>query len=621
MHCSRTSALGRLACALAVCGSIPGVALAAPTEPGGLTNAITEATVCINCHSFGNVEPHQEDPLYAPWLGWRGSIMANSARDPVFWAGVAIASQDDPEGTEDCVRCHAPRAFLEGRGGAIAMDELTPPDLDGVECEMCHRTIEDLDAPLGNARYTIDDVAVNGMVPRRGPWTYDEGPDEPPHEWIQDAYIGSSRMCGTCHDVTTSRERVDDDGEGLGVPFNEQRTYSEWLGSAYAQPGEGFRSCQDCHMPAVTDVPGCFENANSGQTHPTGGRRHELVGANRFMLQLLQGLYGQQGTNAIDDFYYETSIENLDRFVATSATLAVEAPASVDLGEGMALGVTVTNESGHKLPSGYSEGRVMWISVVARLGDTVVWSSGAWDQARGLQEDPQLRTYRAIAEDYDDGATFHLLRNNHWVEDTRIPPRGATPDLQTDPVGERYVLQDDGTWPNFDVVAYDFAGDDAIVDPTPEDATDDVLDLEVSVLYLINTPEYVQFLADENRTNQAGNDVLTLFEDAGGATPVVLATQSIAVPISGFGGSVDTGTSSTSTSGGTPDTSASDPSATGPSPTSDDGTSNADTSTSGPGASEDGGGCSCDAGRSGGAAWMLPLGIALLGARRRRARR
>jgi MYXO-CTERM domain-containing protein len=591
-------------------------ATAAPTEPGGLTNPLFAATTCTNCHTFGNIEPHENDPLYAPWITWQGSMMANAARDPVFWAGVAIASQDEPGGTIDCVRCHAPRAFLEGRGDAIAMDELQQDDLAGVECDLCHRTMEDAGVPAGNAQYTVDDTLVNGVVPRRGQFAYEDGVGQPPHPFIQDPYTGSSRMCGTCHDVTTPRERVDDAGVGMGVDFNEQRTYSEWLGSSFAQPGDDFRSCQDCHMPEVTDMPGCMENANAGNVHATGSRRHDLLGANRFMLGLLQGLYGSAGTNEVDDFFYETSIANTDAFLATAATLELTAPGEVDLGAGLdGVEVVVTNQTGHKLPTGYSEGRVMWIEVVARYGEDIVWSSGLWTQGTGYEEDAQLRTYRAVAEDYADGAVFHLLRNNHWVEDTRIPPAGLLPNIETDPVGDRYTLQGDGTWPSFDAVQYAFAGNTEIVDATPADSEDDVLTLETRLMYVINTPDYVQFLSDENTINDAGDEVLTLFEDAGGAVPVVLATQTVEIPIVGFGASAESSSSGGSSSTTTPsDTSNGE--ATTVTTTTADTSGDSGTSTSGTNEDTPADGCSCVTSPSPGAWWAF--GVIALARRRRR---
>ena len=177
----------------------------------------------------------------------------------------------------------------------------------------------------------------------------------------------------------------------------------------------------------------------------------------------------------------------------------------------------------------------MWLEVVARYADQVVWSSGEYVEGMGVPEDPQVRTYRAVAEQYDTGQQLHLLLNDHWVEDTRIPPRGLAPDPETDPVGPRYVLQGDGTWPHFDVAEYAFPGQPDVQDATPDDPDDDVLDVQVRLFYLINTPDYVQLLADDNVTNDAGSDVAMLFDAMGGAPPLVLAEAGLQIPISAFG--------------------------------------------------------------------------------------
>ncbi|MBL4682978.1 MAG: hypothetical protein JKY37_00190 [Nannocystaceae bacterium] len=554
---------------------------------------------CEFCHLYDNADVDSDDAPYAPLRTWQGSLMANAARDPVFWAGVAVADADAPGETELCIRCHSPRAFLEGNGGATAMDDLTPAQQEGVECMLCHRLVEDLEVEPGNAMYSLDDVVVGTNVPRRGPWDFTDGVPEPPHSWINDPYIGTSRMCGTCHDVTTERERVDDAGVGLGVTFNEQRTYSEWVNSAYAVPGEDFVSCQDCHMPQVVDMPGCAQFANF-YSHATGGRRHDLVGANRFVVQLLQEEYGSSGTNAIADAFFETTLESMGAFLPTAASLAVDGPSDVDLSDGLAgLAVTVTNNSGHKLPSGYSEGRVMWLEVVAEYGGEVVASSGAWDGRGGIQQDAQLRTYQAIGEDFADGTTFHLLRNNHWVVDSRIPPLGLLPDLQTDPVGDRYTLQGDGTWPNFDQHTYAFDGLADIVDVTPADGTDDLLTVTVRLRYLINTPEYIDFLGDEGLA--AGADVATLFDLAGGAPAMTITEQVLEIPIVGFGAVVGTtGAASSSGANTTGDSSTGALSSTGPATVDSTGGSVVTTTTSetgvdgtgGPGQNDDDpGGC------------------------------
>jgi MYXO-CTERM domain-containing protein len=588
----------------------PRSAHAWPTEPGDLVNPLVPPEACEFCHNFQNADEHEEDPRYAPMYSWRGSLMANAARDPVFWAGIAVAAQDAPGQTELCVRCHSPRAFLDGDGDATSIDQLTLEQQNGVECELCHRMIDDPAQTPGNAQYTVDDTVRGSEVARRGPWDYTDGVDLPPHEFIYEPFLGEARFCGTCHDVTTPVERVDDAGVGMGTSFNEQRTYREWLNSDLAVPGPNAQTCQDCHLPAVTDVPGCNVHVNQ-QSHPVGGRRHDLVGANRFMVELLKQEYGSAGANLVSDIYYDYTLERIDEFLPSAASLDVQAPTSIDLTVGLAdIDVTVTNETGHKLPSGYSEGRVMWIEVLGEYAGTTVFSSGAWDQSVGIQEDAQLRRYEGLAEQWSTGTELHLLLNDHWIVDNRIPPLGLRPDPETDPVGDRYALLPTGVWPNYDATSYAFAATPEIWDATPEDSSDDELTLTVRVRYLINSPEYIDFLGDNG--GMAGADVASLFDLAGGATPVTLAESVLTLPIEAFGSDPPAGDSTESGESGTESATQSESDVGG---TSEDESSDAGASDEGPA------GCACGVDRP---ASTPNAGVILLfglGAVRRRRRR
>lgn len=518
----------------------------AATEPGSLQNALEKSDDCRECHAFANPQEHADLPNVSP-IAWAGGMMANAARDPVFWAGVAIAAQDKPGETASCVRCHAPRAFLAGRDDATAIDELDPDDLAGVDCDLCHRMIDDGVTAPGDARYTIDDVVgPAGDVPKQGPWSYDGG-DKPMHSWVVGDLLLRSQHCGTCHDVTTDRDRLDDQGQPLGVKFNEQRTYSEWLASDYAAPGPDFRSCQDCHMPAVDNVAGCAEFNSQGIVHATGGRRHDLAGANRRMVEVLKSLYGDAGSGDIDDAYFDLALATIDLSLADAATLEVTAPAEVDLQAGIPTwGVKVTNNTGHKLPSGYSEGRVMWLEVTASYMGQVVYGSGRWLAGQGLEGDPQQRTYEGIAVERSSGVTNHLLLNDYWQVDSRIPPKGLQAGLETDPVGDRYTILPDETWPHWDETSYTFAPAE-VVDLSPGEP--DVLDLRVRLLYVINTPAYLEFLASENVTNSAGAEAQALFPVE--PDPLVLAEWTASVPASGLvadSDPTDTGGDSSTTS-------------------------------------------------------------------------
>ena len=579
---------------------------AAPTPPGGLQQPLSPAEACSTCHDFFTPDEYAMDGgSVDPWA-WRGSMMGNSARDPVFWAGVALAAQDHADETVDCVRCHAPRAFVDDHGGATELASLTADEREGVECDACHRMFDDGETPAGNAQYALADAPEGDPVPRFGPWAYAEFGPEPQHPWGQDLeFLPSARMCGTCHDVSTGRERLDDRGVGLGVAFNEQRTYSEWLASDYAEAGSAdAATCQDCHMPVIEgSILGC--NMFAGQPHPDGGRRHVLVGANATTLRVLKSLYGSAGTGEVDDARYDESIAWTEEFVQTAATLEVEFPAEVDASVGLAsLPVRVINNTGHKLPTGYSEGRVMWLEVSASYQGELVWSSGAWDPAsQTIEDDAQLRRYEAIAERLSDGKSFHLLLNDHWRVDNRIPPKGLAPNLETDPVGDRYVVQGDGTWPNFDDHAYAFAGV-TLNDQTPGVA--DELELRVRLRYLINTPEYLQLLADDNQTNDAGQAVAAAFAAVGGPEPILVAEAVAMVPLTGL---IETGD-------GDGDPGDGDGDGDGSTETDAGGTNTGTPSTNGDEAS--GCACSADSGGSGGASGVASLALLVVAAARRR---
>lgn len=372
-------------------------------------------------------------------------------------------------------------------------------------------------------------------------------------------------------------------------------------------------------MPAVNDVAGCAEFVGQGDSHPTGGRRHDLGGANRRMVEILKSLYGDAGDGTIGDAFFDIAIESIDRTLAEAATLTVEAPTMVDLGVGISgWKVRVTNETGHKLPSGYSEGRVMWLEVIGRYAGEVVYSSGRWTAGEGLAEDDlQLRTYEGVAVEHGTDTRFHLLRNNTWLVDSRIPPLGLKQDIETDPVGDRYVLLQDQTWPNYDDVSYTFLTADPVVDGTPDDGDDDVMDLSVRLLYVVNTPEYVEFLVDENTINSAGQFAFDAMQQFGSDEPLVLAEWAQSVPLTGLvlasgstggsGGSGGSGGAASEsgepTSGGVPTT--------GVAPTGGEETTmfapmDVDLANSG---------CGCRSSGAGGALWAVILG---LGLRRRR---
>jgi hypothetical protein len=99
--------------------------------------------------------------------------------------------------------------------------------------------------------------------------------------------------------------------------------------------------------------------------------------------------------------------------------------------------VRVTNETGHKLPTGYPEGRQMWLNVRAfDAAGALVYEIGRYDPAsHRLIRDAGTKVYEAkqgltsqLASllGLRSGESFHFILNNTVTRDNRIPPRGYT---------------------------------------------------------------------------------------------------------------------------------------------------------------------------------------------------
>jgi len=74
-----------------------------PLEVGNLESP----NRCDNCHGGYNTTV---EPAY----NWRGSMMANATRDPIFWATVAVAEQSFDGVGDLCIRCHTADGWLAG---------------------------------------------------------------------------------------------------------------------------------------------------------------------------------------------------------------------------------------------------------------------------------------------------------------------------------------------------------------------------------------------------------------------------------------------------------------------------------------------------------------------------
>jgi len=178
--------------------------------------------------------------------------------------------------------------------------------------------------------------------------------------------------------------------------------------------------------------------------------------------------------------------------------------------------VRVKNQTGHKLPTGYIEGRRMWVNVQFRddFGN-VIEQRGGYDLSTATLT-PDTTVYEAkhgldanmaATTGHPQGEGFHFVLNNQIVRDNRIPPRGFTldgfEDAQAEPVGEVYLEHQYWHDSSFQVPAL------------AHSAT-------VNLYHQTTSREYIEFLRDENTTNSAGQIAYDQWVLHGKSEPVLM---------------------------------------------------------------------------------------------------
>jgi hypothetical protein len=416
---------------------------------------------CLACHN-GLTAPSGEDVSIG--VAWRASMMANSARDPYWQAGVRRELLDHPSAAreieDECAICHMPmsqtKARAAGAHGEIfahlpigtGSSEDNRLAADGVSCTLCHQIGPDR---LGTREsftgaFVLARRAPNGERHMFGPFQVDAGrasvmrsatrmtPAEARH-------MRDSEVCATCHTLYT--QALGPKGEVLGE-LPEQVPYLEWRHSAFRQE----RSCQSCHMPAVS---GPTRMSSVVGEHRDGLGRHTFLGGNFFMLRMLNRYRDQLGVEALAQELEAAARATIAQLQKDTATLSL-ALASAPTGE-LAFDVTVRNLTGHKLPTAYPSRRV-WLHVTVMDRDTrVVFSSGAIEPSgliRGNDNDAdatrvephyteirraeEVQIYESIMQDVNGRVTTGLLQATRYVKDNRLLPRGfdratASPDI------------------------------------------------------------------------------------------------------------------------------------------------------------------------------------------------
>lgn len=479
------------------------------TQPRELTSPPEPSTSCT-CHNF-----YGDNPI-EPGRSYRPTMMAISARDPLFRSALRIASRDRPDLSDLCIRCHAPIGWLSGRSTPGDGSALQDDDLTSVSCDMCHRMTprEGTSVQLiGDGQFTLSQEltkrAARGNGPRAG------------HRVIRQTFTGSSELCGTCHSLFNPSEQARGaDGAELGVNYYEQRTYEEWADSVF--PARQ-KSCIECHMKKVHG-----KAAEAGEIEYDDLRLHMIVGGNDFSPRAVDFLDPDSLVGNDLPELIQAVGESLRSAATLTITSTLPRPLVARGRSTLEVGVRLTNKTGHKLPTGYPEGRRVYLEVSLKLaGSSTQTISGAWDPATGnLIPDPQLRTYETKHGRFEGGQgmrTHNVIRMNQIMSDTRIPPEGfmpRAPDMA--PSGRDYGSR--APYRHYDEHKYSIV--------LPDVARSSTGTLTIRAKYQVTDGEVVGYLVSEaGSSSRESRDLSRSWERFGRAAPRTMAEVKIRLTV------------------------------------------------------------------------------------------
>ncbi len=622
-------------------GTQPGLnAAIVPPAEGSNDNS------CVNCH-WGDPDAPEEQGI--PGFFWQGSMMAQAARDPIFWTTMTVAAQDSiwvigrPNATDICLRCHFPEGWLNGRSDDVSGGEMTGSDYDGVHCDVCHKLYDPFftatangtrgesgaaywdedpnsiniltrltqtesadwslasildyfnDDPLFNnsnklpmsPAYTENaggqmfvDTSIATPQARRGPFA-DAAVDTENHTLLYSRYHKSKYFCSTCHDVSNpvlanlgadSQQPLPSELNSAFSYSHVERTFSEFMSSAYGQTdgaatNQEFQdqgnasithaaSCQDCHLPDVNGVTAASGDGvvrpQDSLDHPTSGvPMHDLQGGNMWITYILAstddslGIFDQtnkdllnqgpatltldmtQGISPMIDSNGEALEASSARAKAQLLRAATIKSLVYDPDTG-ALSFRILNNTGHKLLTGYPEGRRLFVNIKAYQGGSLIYEVNPYDALAGTLKgglsfwsydgddgnlaipDPEALGAGEVHDDdliYEattksdltgEDHTFHFALATDLYKDNRIPPKGfdlAIAETRLALPVASGGIKDDPATPGTNLYSTTELAEGADdVSMTIIDGADRVA---VTLYYQGTSREYIEFLRDE----------------------------------------------------------------------------------------------------------------------------
>lgn len=531
-----------------------------PTDGSGLDKGDADGVDCDNCHKSTNpdnsehlgvmISPYIANDKGTPATGYYGTGMES------LWGGSdKLGPYSDPE---------ARHQFLQSKYHRSV-------DFCGQCHDVSNPAVGDLAHNHGTQPTATYDVVASGVPGAAvdGKAAFNNFPFQ---YGIVERTFSEYKSGALPQTLVSSYASLPDDLEAGAIKAAYEAALVAGKGGDYADGADRYYSCQTCHMRAVT---GAGANKSGLPIRPDLPL-HDFMGGNYWAADMT--LYqNTQGTlrlgGDLDDNQIAAITAGKER-----AKQQLRQAASLTVTEGV---VKITNLTGHKLMTGFYEGRRMWLNIKwydaagtllredGKYGDLAVNSGGKTATVRTILDldGANTKIYEAHlgmtqewanqllslgyspalplsfdritgAVDYTLGdlaaqapgtshKTFHFVLNNTVVTDNRLLPYG----FNYETARQRNVLpapadqyrNADGSYRHYDELALN----------PPAGAAH----AEIKLLYQPTTWEYIQFLDLANNDQSAflgavDDNLVDAWLNTGMAEPYVMASWSGSAPCS-----------------------------------------------------------------------------------------
>lgn len=451
----------------------------------GNLGVFSSASQCASCHTGTSTVMNFQGQDVSPYTNWRHDVMAHALNDPYYQAVVEEETHVFPHlkgFIEDtCLRCHAPMGHTQFHQTTAdpesfySFEQAMSANIarEGISCTACHQM---KDVNLGtvasmSGHYTINTEADrdgNGDLPLYGPYAAPIGlamqnQTQYAPTYPVTAHMGESKLCASCHNLYTptldlAGQLVEVDALGTVAQFPEQTPFFEWENSRYAVKGTAdYQSCQNCHMSvpeAGYQTPITTTPQNAPARSPFAV--HHMAGGNVQLLELLKTYRVSLGiADSTSVAGFDAKILETRKMLSRAANLAIGTTSLTT--DTLTLPVTITNLTGHKLPTSFPSRR-MWLHLAVKDSTgAVIFESGKANDAGWLTQDTaftstdclaidkpagfdtslcyephrnlitnasQTAIYEAVLGDVNANITHVLLHARNYLKDNRIPPTG-----------------------------------------------------------------------------------------------------------------------------------------------------------------------------------------------------